>query len=127
MLDNDLDASVQGCVACQKNASALPAKYVLWPMTDQVWEQIHINYAGPVEGNMLLIIVDAKTKWLEVVQVSSTPTSVIIMILYRLFSRFRIPKAWSRTMVLDSKMKNLEFFYLSMALPKLNYYITIHI
>ncbi|XP_054723056.1 uncharacterized protein K02A2.6-like [Uloborus diversus] len=92
-IDSDLEAKVRECAICQQNASAPPAKQVSWPVPDQSWERIHIDHAGPVEGHMLLIIVDAKTKWLEVARVSSTSANVTIMVLRDLFARFGIPKS----------------------------------
>lgn len=59
---------------------------------EQTWEQIHIDHAGPLEGHMLLIIMEVKTKWLEVVQVTSTSSSATIMVLQSIFTRFGLPK-----------------------------------
>ncbi|GBP27290.1 Uncharacterized protein K02A2.6 [Eumeta japonica] len=35
------------------------------------WSRIHIDYAGPYLNNYFLIVVDAYTKWLEVVPTAS--------------------------------------------------------
>lgn len=48
---------------------------------------------GSVESKMLLIVVDAKTKWLEAIQVPSTISEATITALQYLFSHFRLPKS----------------------------------
>lgn len=66
-------------------------------MPEQVSEWIHIEHAGPVESQMLLIILHTKTKWLEFAQVSSTSASVtIIIVSHSLFFHFGIFKSMIR-------------------------------
>ncbi|XP_075723826.1 uncharacterized protein LOC142765907 [Rhipicephalus microplus] len=44
-------------------SSMPPAKEpVPWPETKEKWSRVHADYAGPVEGHMLLIVVDSHTK-----------------------------------------------------------------
>lgn len=51
------------------------------------------NFAGPVEGHMLLVIVDAHSKWPEVHVMDSTTSSKTIQVLMRgLFSHYGIPE-----------------------------------
>lgn len=52
------------------------------------WQRIHIDYAGPVAGMMLLIIVDAYSKWIEVKVTNSTTTAATIAILDGLFASY---------------------------------------
>ncbi len=42
------------------------------------WKRIHIDFAGPFLGKMFLIIVDAHSKWPEVVTMASTTSQVTI-------------------------------------------------
>ena len=51
----------------------LPAKAPMhpWEWPDRPWARIHIDYAGPIEGKMVLIMVDAHSKWLEALVVNS--------------------------------------------------------
>ncbi|KAJ8869813.1 hypothetical protein PR048_028822 [Dryococelus australis] len=39
------------------------------------WQRIHIDYAGPYQDHHFLIVVDAKSKWAEIVPCSLAPTS----------------------------------------------------
>lgn len=92
-IDRDLENKVKECATCQQNAASPPAKHVYWPIPEKAWDRIHIDHAGPVEGRMLLVIVDAKTKWLEVVPVPSTSSSHTIRVLQGLFACFGIPRS----------------------------------
>ena len=47
-------------------------------MPQRPWARKHIDYVGPVEGKMLLVVVDAHSKWLDVAVVTSSTSSVTI-------------------------------------------------
>lgn len=55
-------------------SSMMPPAHILvpWPETGRKWYRVHIDYAGPVKGHMLLVVVDAETKWLEAISMQST-------------------------------------------------------
>ena len=61
----------------------------MWPSSP--WERIHVDFAGPLEGHMYLITVDAHSKWPEVHILDSTTASKTIQVLRGLFSRHGIP------------------------------------
>ena len=66
-MDNDLENKVRTCNNCQINRKNPPeAPLHPWEWPSRPWEIIHIDYAGPFLGKMLLIMVDAYSKWLEV-------------------------------------------------------------
>ena len=44
-----------------------------WPQATRAWERIHIDYAGPFMGLKFLVVVDAHTKWLEVISMTILP------------------------------------------------------
>ena len=62
----------------------------LWP--SKPWARIHLDFAGPFLGRMFLIVVDAHSKWPEVVEMSSTTTTNTIVVLRRLFSAYGLPE-----------------------------------
>ena len=37
-----------------------------WEFTKRPWSRLHVDYTEPVNGNMLIIIVDSHTKWIDV-------------------------------------------------------------
>lgn len=91
-IDRDLEAKVRNCQVCQENASAPPSKQASWLTPEIPWERVHIDHAGPTEGHWLLLVIDAKTKWLEVIPVPSTTSASTIAALRNLFARFGLPK-----------------------------------
>ncbi len=55
------------------------------------WHRIHADFAGPVEDKMLLVVMDAHSKWPEVAIMKSTSADKTIEKLGEMFSRFGPP------------------------------------
>ncbi|XP_053686293.1 uncharacterized protein K02A2.6-like [Sabethes cyaneus] len=91
-IDSDIECMVRSCTECARHAPA-PAKFSNhhWEYPKGPWERIHVDYAGPVAGAMLLIIVDAYSKWFEVKITHSTTTSATIKILDDVFTAYGAP------------------------------------
>ncbi|XP_058811007.1 uncharacterized protein K02A2.6-like [Topomyia yanbarensis] len=91
-IDTDIEKTAKSCAECARQAHA-PSKFSEhhWQYPNGPWERIHIDYAGPVAGSMLLIIVDAYSKWLEVKVTNSMTTAATIGIIDELFSRYGAP------------------------------------
>ena len=53
---------------------------------------MQIDYAGPFQNSMFLVVVDEHSKWPEVIPVSSSTSSSTIEVLCDLFARFGIPE-----------------------------------
>ena len=53
---------------------------------------IHIDYAGPFQNSMFLVVVDVHSKWPEVIPANSTTSSPTIEVLRDLFARHGIPE-----------------------------------
>ena len=58
----DIESTASKCTACQEN-SRDPARAPIhpWEQPRQLWTRIHVDFAGPFEGSMWFIIVDAHT------------------------------------------------------------------
>ncbi|XP_032071928.1 uncharacterized protein K02A2.6-like [Thamnophis elegans] len=82
-LDQDIADHVAGCPQCQ-GAQALPPKAEprTWEPPSTPWSRIHVDFAGPIHGRMLFIAVDAFSKWVEVVHMSSTTADALIATLF---------------------------------------------
>ena len=83
----------KSCEPCQLNRNE-PDKHssYSWQYPAWSWKCIHIDYCGPFRGHMYLIVVDAYSKWPEVIRMStSTSTSETIKSLLSLFSRHGLP------------------------------------
>lgn len=73
-------------------AKAPPVKYTPWPKTDVPWTRLHIDYAGPMNGNFYLIVVDSYSKWPEIFKCKRPTASVTKDFLTELFARFGVPE-----------------------------------
>ncbi|XP_062539247.1 uncharacterized protein K02A2.6-like [Armigeres subalbatus] len=91
-IDSDIERTAKSCTECARHASA-PPKFSShhWEYPSGPWERIHVDYAGPVAGAMLLIVVDAFSKWVEVKVTTSTTSAATIKILDGLFSTYGAP------------------------------------
>ena len=59
-MDEQIEQTVRHCSACQQNcASPLKAPLHPWEWPSKPWSRLHIDFAGPVEDHMILVIIDA--------------------------------------------------------------------
>ena len=56
--------------AIKPNPPTGPLHPWVWP--DTPWKRIHVDFDGPFQGKMFFIVVDAHSKWPEVVAMSTT-------------------------------------------------------
>ena len=92
-LDADIEAMAKSCVPCleTRNAPATaPLHPWIWPL--RPWQRIHIDFAGPMNGQSFLIVVDAHSKWPEVIEMKSTTATATIKELRRLFATYGLPE-----------------------------------
>uniref|UniRef100_A0AAG5DP56 RNA-directed DNA polymerase n=1 Tax=Anopheles atroparvus TaxID=41427 RepID=A0AAG5DP56_ANOAO len=91
-MDEDIVEAVATCVSCQ-SASKSPPKVEssAWPKPLGPWNRVHIDYAGPLDGVYFLVIVDAFSKWPEIVKTASTSAHATIAILRGIFARHGSP------------------------------------
>ena len=92
-IDQTLERTAKACPACQEHKNS-PSKAPLhpWVWSAIPWDRIHLDFAGPVMGKMLLVIVDSHSKWLEVIVMTNTSANSTITVLREVFSRYGLPK-----------------------------------
>ena len=92
-LDRELETLVRSCNKCQ-SCQSMPAMGPLhpWLWPTHPWQCIHIDYAGPVDGRMMLIVRDTHSKWPEVMLLSSTTSQATIRALKQLFATYGLPQ-----------------------------------
>lgn len=91
-LDFEIETKVSRCDSCRAqlpNQPKVPANPWLWPSAP--WKRVHIDYAGPFMQRMFLIVVDAYSKWIDVVMMTSTTSESTINALRYLFSSYGLP------------------------------------
>ena len=90
-IDKELESLVKSCSDCAVVKQA-PAKAPLhpWSWPTRPWERIHIDFAGPFMNKSFLIVVDAYSKWAEVIEMSQTTAARTISALRQVFSSLGI-------------------------------------
>ena len=80
------------CGVCQQH-SKLPANANLhpWEWPGKAWYRVHIDYAGPFEGKMILVIVDAHSKYIDAHVMTSSTTAATILWLRQTFGTHGLP------------------------------------
>ncbi|XP_037810026.1 uncharacterized protein K02A2.6-like [Lucilia sericata] len=88
-IDEDVAIFVRNCHNCAVAATA-PVKHTLqsWPLATKPMERLHIDIAGPCNGQYYFVIIDAFSKWPEIYQVSNITSSTIIAKLTEMFARY---------------------------------------
>ena len=63
----------------------------LWEWPKVPWHTVHVEHAGPVNGNYFLILVNVHTKWVYICRVTSTTSRETIARLQHIFPQLRLP------------------------------------
>lgn len=92
-LDNEIEEACRECRVCQLVQRAPPRATVIpWSPPDRPWSRIHVDFAGPVQGRTLLIVVCAYSKWIEVADTrGSMSAGTTIAVLRKLFACHGLP------------------------------------
>jgi len=98
-MDKNIDQLVQQC----QQAKHLPIKSPLhpWQWPSRPWAHVHVEFAGPIQGIVLLILIDSHSKWLQVCPMSSTTAQATMQQLRMIFSCFSLPE----TLVSDNGLQ----------------------
>ena len=92
-IDRDIEDIAKQCSGCQEIQRAPPlAPLHPWEFPSRPWKRIHVDFAGPFQDSMFLIVVDAHSKWPEVVAMKKTTTDRTINVLRDMFARWGIPE-----------------------------------
>ena len=92
-MDSHITETVRKCHVCQSQRNKEPDSPLhpwVWPAGP--WERVHIDFCGPKDGYMFLVIVDAFSKWMEVFPVRSATAENTVEILRVAFARWGLPK-----------------------------------
>ncbi|XP_017488964.1 PREDICTED: uncharacterized protein K02A2.6-like [Rhagoletis zephyria] len=95
-MDRDIENLVSNCNACQL-VRAEPKKNTpvhCWATPTKVFERVHADYAGPIFGRYLFVLVDAFSKWPEVHIVPNMNTETTIQRCEDIFATFGLPNVF---------------------------------
>ena len=88
-ISEDIEEAVRGCKECQLNQSSpQPAPLHPWSWPSRPWARLHLDYAGPVQGKMYLILINAHSKWIKAFCTPNAISSTVIEELRTLFAHF---------------------------------------
>lgn len=91
-IDKHLEYKVSTCIACQQNRkTVVPKPLHPWEFPSRPWSRIHVDYAGPMDGSMYLVVINAYSKWLEVIQTNGCTSRITIAKLRSLFCTHGLP------------------------------------
>ena len=92
-MDKEIEHCVKDCTTCQSTRKMPPAVPLHpWARPSKPWSRIHVDYAGPLEGKVLLVIVDAYSKWMEVHATNSSTSATTIESLRKTFASLGLPQ-----------------------------------
>ena len=92
-LDKEIEDLAKSCTACHAVKGAppmVPLHPWVWPSWP--WQRVHLDFAGPFQGAMFLVAVDAFSKWPEVKVMSTTTVPATLDVLREWFSVHGIPE-----------------------------------
>jgi len=92
-ISKDIEATVRGCTECQLS-QATPAAAPLhpWSWPTRPWARLHLDFAGPLQGKMYLILIDAHSKWIEAFCTPNATSTTVIEELRTVFAKFGLPE-----------------------------------
>lgn len=92
-LDEQVEKLVNQCDICQTMRSDPPRAQVHpWIYPSRPWCRLHIDFKGPIGGRTYLVLVDAYSKYPEVVKMNSTTSTATLAVLRDIFSRQGLPE-----------------------------------
>ena len=92
-LDLDIENTVKRCHTCQIHGNKTRKSELLpwsWPVNP--WDRIHIDFAGPVENKMILVIVDAGSKYMDTHVMNNATSERTIQCLRHTFALLGLPR-----------------------------------
>ena len=92
-IDQAMEDVVKQCGECQQDRPDPPAAPLHpWQWPTHPWTRLHIDFAGPIDGKMFLIIIDSHSKWIEVFAMNSATSAATVRYLRQLIAQFGIPE-----------------------------------
>ena len=92
----DIDREIEGVTSRRKGCREVRQDPKLtpihpWKFPEGLWRRVHIDFAAPVEGKQLLIVMDAFSQWPEVAVMEDVSTEKLLDELRAIFTRWGIP------------------------------------
>ena len=99
-MDEDIEGVTKRCEGCQGVANnPKQAPLHRWEYPAYPWQRLHIDFAGPFQGKMFLVVVEAHIKWPDIFEMRNTTAAETVATLRSLFERMGLP---NKTIVSDN-------------------------
>ena len=89
-MDTEIEHLVATCTPCQMQQSKPPvAPLNPWSWPTRPWTRLHLDFAGPVQGK---ILIDSHSKWIEVMITTGSTSAIVTQALRTWFAQFGLPE-----------------------------------
>jgi hypothetical protein len=93
-IDEAIESAVRSCPKCQANTDKThPHPNRMTPMPDQPWQQIGVDFKGPLaSGHYLMVVVDDYSRYPIVHKIAATTFKTVAKHLNIIFAEFGVPQ-----------------------------------
>ena len=91
-MDRDIEGIASHCSSCLEHRNvpcATPLQH--WPWSNRPMQRVHVDFAE-IEGQHVLVLIDAHSKWIEAILVGTATTASTIHVLRNVFASTGIPE-----------------------------------
>ena len=114
--NKDKENKVARCFSCQQEAQSPPQSPLhSWEFPPKPWYRVHMDFAGPILGRMLLVIVYSYSKWIEVHEIKNITAPATIEKCRQTFATHGLPHAVVTGNGPHLSAVLLKLFYIQMA------------
>jgi hypothetical protein len=83
-ISKDIEKMIAGCYECiQASNTPIKATLASWPMSLRPGQRVHLDFAGPLHGYMVLIIFDSYSKWIDAQPMKNATAYATLKVLLR--------------------------------------------
>lgn len=91
-MDREIEEIGRACRDCvEVKDNPIRSEINPWRWPEKPWQRIHTDFIGPCHGYKFLVIIDARTKWPEVMLMNSTTAEKTVNAFRKVFSQFGLP------------------------------------
>jgi len=109
-LDRDIESLVRSCQACQSVRNMQPtAPFHPWLWPTKPWQCMHVNFAGPFQGRMYLLVTDTHSKWPKIIEMTNTTANKTVEELKKLCVTYGLPEQLVSDNETQFDRKNLPY------------------
>ena len=91
-IDSQVEAYTRECSSCAAHQNMpTPKRMHPWEQPRHAWQRLHLDFLGPFLTHTFLVIVDAYSKWPEIIPMKSTTTHATIEALMPVFATHGLP------------------------------------